>query len=433
MSAHLVWTPSRRLGTKVAYLRFTLQGQKFQRSLKTDNKITANAVLYKVKETLRRLEHGDIGLPDGLTYDEAYDFIVAGGKLDTPAKLAVGKSLQQVVQEYFDCLPEGSKERSSLATEKIHTGHLERLLGKRTLVRALNAARLQEYVSKRCGEKGRRDKKIQPATIKKELQTFRQLWTFAKSRRYLEGECPTCQVRLPKPDEKPPFQTWSQIEAAAKLAGPNSEKVASLWDSLFLGESEVLDLLAYVKEHAEHPFVYVMFALAAFTGARRSEIIRSQRSDFDFERKVVLIREKKRRTGVGISFRHVDLNPQLDQIMHDWFAIHPGGPYTVVVPPGMAYSRSKSHDLPPLTENQAHDHFKRTLAGSQWKVVRGFHVLRHSFASICAARGIARDVIDRWLGHQTEEMRNRYRHLFPEEGQQAMGRVLAGGPLRLLG
>ena len=38
-----------------------------------------------------------------------------------------------------------------------------------------------------------------------------------------------------------------------------------------------------------------MFMFAAYTGARRSEICRSQIDDFDFDQKQVLIRERKRR------------------------------------------------------------------------------------------------------------------------------------------
>ena len=54
------------------------------------------------------------------------------------------------------------------------------------------------------------------------------------------------------------------------MALPKSQ-IGELWDSLFLGEKEVQELLAWVKENAEHPFVYAMFAFTAFTGARRSE------------------------------------------------------------------------------------------------------------------------------------------------------------------
>jgi integrase len=67
----------------------------------------------------------------------------------------------------------------------------------------------------------------------------------------------------------------------------------------------------------------------------------------------------------------------------------------------------------PLTEDEAHDHLKRTLAGSEWDVIRGYHVLRHSFISACASRGIDQRLIDEWVGHQTDEQRGRYRHLYP--------------------
>jgi integrase len=48
-------------------------------------------------------------------------------------------------------------------------------------------------------------------------------------------------------------------------------------------------------------------------------------------------------------------------------------------------------------------------------VVRGFHVFRHSFASNLATEGVDQRFIDEWMGHQTEDMRKRYRHLFPKK------------------
>jgi uncharacterized protein YgbK (DUF1537 family) len=60
-----------------------------------------------------------------------------------------------------------------------------------------------------------------------------------------------------------PFHTWTQIEAAIKKGGLTKIQIGELWDSLFLGEKEVQELLAWVKENAEHPFVYIMFALGS--------------------------------------------------------------------------------------------------------------------------------------------------------------------------
>ena len=36
-------------------------------------------------------------------------------------------------------------------------------------------------------------------------------------------------------------------------------------------------------------------------------------------------------------------------------------------------------------------------------------------------------VIDEWMGHQTEEMRRRYRHLFPDQQRQAILLVFGQG------
>jgi integrase len=50
----------------------------------------------------------------------------------------------------------------------------------------------------------------------------------------------------------------------------------------------------------------------------------------------------------------------------------------------------------------------------------GFHTYRHSFASNLAAQGVDQRVIDEFMGHQTEAMRKRYRHLFRKDRRSAI-------------
>ena len=64
--------------------------------------------------------------------------------------------------------------------------------------------------------------------------------------------------------------------------------------------------------------------------------------------------------------------------MLDWFAVHPGGHQTLVLPLKMPGQKLRSEHLE-LTPDKATKHFKSTLRKSRWEVVRGFHVLRHSF------------------------------------------------------
>ena len=52
---------------------------------------------------------------------------------------------------------------------------------------------------------------------------------------------------------------------------------------------------------------------------------------------------------------------------------------------------------------------------------KGWHTFRHSFASNLAGSGrVSQSHIDELMGHQTEDMKVRYRHLFPERVQDAV-------------
>jgi len=402
-------------------IRFRFDNKRFNRSLETTSEKEAKEEKARIEKTIRLINEGEKDLPDKATPEQIWAFLRSGGKRTGKVTLAAAISLEDVAKEYFDSLPEGAKEESSLKTEGTHVKNLKRHLGASTPLYELNVQRVQGYVSKRQADTGLRGKYVQADTIKKELQTFRQLWDFAAARCHVSGKCPVEGVKLPKPNEKLPFKTWEEIEAVIKRGGYSEQEQGELWDCLFLrDEAEIEKLLDHVRCTAAHPFIYPLFAFAAYTGARRSEIIRSEVADFHLDENYVLIREKKRRTDARLSYRDVSLHPRLKDVMAAWLKQHPGGRYTISVPPGMIRSKSKADGPQPLTPSQARSHFEQALDGSKWGVVRGFHVLRHSFASNLARKGVHQSIIDRWLGHQTEEMRRRYRHLFPEEKRQAM-------------
>jgi integrase len=185
-----------------------------------------------------------------------------------------------------------------------------------------------------------------------------------------------------------------------------------LWDALFLSTEQVEKLLTHIHEVPAVAWIYPMFAFAARTGARRSEMIRSEVDDIDFDGRTVRIREKKKDQGKEMTFRHVPLSNLLADAMRAWLAVHPGGKYTFCLEPGIS-----------LTVSSVGHQFVRATQNSKWKVLKGWHVLRHSFASNCAAAGVDQRLIDSWLGHQTDEMSQRYRHLFPSQEQAAINLV----------
>ena len=162
--------------------------------------------------------------------------------------------------------------------------------------------------------------------------------------------------------EKPPFQTWAEIEQRIRRGGLSSEERADLWDCLFLTLEEVSELLQYVKGAAREPFIYPMFVLAAHTGAR-SEVVRARRVDFDDE--TVSIRERKRSKAKHTT-RRVPLSPLLQETLETWFAAHPGGPFAFACRP------VNGGEPQPILPAHAHDYFKETLASSKWEKLAGW-------------------------------------------------------------
>lgn len=396
---------------------FRFAGKKFSSSLRTRNRKAATASVARLEDNLRRLELGTLSFPDDA--DLAY-FLLSDGKLNGKPKVQEPLTLEQLLERFFENLPNGNLEDTTLYGMQVHKRRLLRVFGYRFPVQKLTLAHLQDYVSKRSKQPGIRGRKVGASTINKEIVTFQSIWKWAVQMGVLEGTFPRAGLRLPKTKEMPPFQTWEKIESQIEKGNLTENQQAELWDCLFLSLEQVDNVLTHVKAVAQHPFIYPMFVLAAHTGARRSELLRSQVSDFDGES--VVIRERKRVRGKH-SIRRVPLSTTCQSVMREWFENHPGGQYTFCL--GSVTRSKKSRSGPqPVTPDEATDHFRRTLKGSKWDKIRGWHCFRHSFCSNCALKGIDQRIIDSFVGHSTEAMSRRYRHLFPSSQRDAIQSVL---------
>jgi integrase len=370
-------------------------------------------MLGSIEQLLDHLNAGRLTVPAEV--DDVGTWIISGGKVTAKPRIKETHTLKAVIDDYFASIPEGAKSENSLLTERIHLNHFKDILKGSTPIDSIGVAELQEYVVKRSKESGIRGRKIQPETIRKEMGTFGTLRRFGKARGWCNGDIDGKQIRRPKAEEKPPFRVWEEIEAEIEKGGLSNEQQADLWDCLFLREKEVLAFLAYVEKNGKAPWLHPALAIAAFTGARRSEILRSETKDFDFRRAVLTLREKKRDHTKRATYRTVDVHPRLKVVIQTWLVNHPGGKYTVCMEPNTV-----------IAPGEALRTFEATVAGSKWEKLRGWHVLRHSFASICAMKGLRATSIGRWMGHETEAMRQRYRHLFPEVTKEEMGRLFSG-------
>ena len=143
----------------------------------------------------------------------------------------------------------------------------------------------------RAAEKSRGGDLISQVTIKKELGTLTSIWNKWGVRSGLvTGTLSLRNLEYPKSGQKPPFQTWEQIERKIARGKLSEGEQADLWDALFLTVPQTEELLGYIRTSGSKvrnarkffPWVYPMFAFIAYTGARRSEMLRSRVEDMDF-------------------------------------------------------------------------------------------------------------------------------------------------------
>jgi integrase len=261
-------------------------------------------------------ERGDLVVPPDA---DLLTFLISDGKLSKPAQIKMGLSPGDLFAKFLEDLPPNSLEQNTIYTIKIHLTHIKRLLGERFRIDSLSFSELQRYVDKRSADIGQRGKNISSVTIKKELTSFSAVWTWATRTSQVKFPFPNKELRYAKVDEKPPFQTWAEIQRRIDLGGLSDVETAELWEGLYLTAEEIEQALDHVEKHATIPAIYPMLALAARTGARRSEILRSEVSDFDLCAETVRLRELKRSRGTR-TMRTVPLSGRLKSVIEIWLA-----------------------------------------------------------------------------------------------------------------
>lgn len=395
------------------YCTFRFQGRRYYFAFGQVSEEQAKAKGVEVDEILDLLERGRLTVPEGVRLE---DFVAASGKAPTTAARPKTITSRQLFDQYLATHANGTIEESSLGTAKTHLNQITESIGDRFRVQQLTLLNLQEHVDRR------RKKGISPVTLKKEIATFRACWNWAVHGGILLGTFPNRGLRFPKEEEQEPFHTFAEIEAIITAEHPDDDRKESLWEALYLTRPELEEFLLYIRQNATQPWVYPIVTFAAFTGARRSEMLRTLVSDVDLTGGTVSVREKKRVRGKR-STRTAPITPRLAEVLRDWLTIRPDSIYLFCQSQKVTRSKTKRTAPTAITRDEAYDHFKRTVAGSKWNVLRGYHVLRHSFISALASEGVDQRIIDEVVGHQSEEQRKRYRHLYPGVMREAIKRV----------
>jgi integrase len=400
------------LGTKngVYLARFRYGGREYKKSLKTTDRKAADAAMHRVEDALHRLAINLISVPEGV---DPGDFIVSGGTLKRPAPAPeprVVPTLAAAIDEYLQNL--GHLAESNRYTIGVHLRNFKKKLPEKldAVVSAVEKRDLEGFLQARLKERSR-------TTVSKERETVVQFVRWAVGRKYLE-EAPLNDLTEVKGGVKlPPFRTVEEIERTLARGGLTRDEEWALWDCLYLTPSEIAGVLALVRGRGRWDVSYVLHATAAYTGMRRGEVLRLRWDDIEFEQDSLVARSRKQSRFEEETTRRIDMHPELKVLLLEWQTKRPRGQY-VACDEGV---------LRPLTPREANARFWQPLRGTSWclsshktRFKIGFHTYRHSFASNLAARGVDQRIIDAWMGHQTEEMRKRYQHLFPRNRRSAI-------------
>ncbi|OJW17050.1 MAG: recombinase XerD [Planctomycetales bacterium 71-10] len=423
------------------YCQFLFEKKRYTFALGPVAREEAEAKASHVEYLLLRLRQGLLEIPPDV---DVVEFVRHDGT--PPAKRTVHRAAARrsgtlvELRDRYLATHEGAHEKSTLYTAGIHFKHLIQTLGDDYRLSGLAQADLQKHVDRRfsCG--------VSPATVKKEIDGLRAAWNWGRTSGIVDGDWPGKGLVYGKTRQKPHFQTRDEIRRQIACGGLSDEQIEELWESLYLTSDELASFLEYVKSAARHPWIYPMVCFAAHTGARRSELLRVRIADVDFTGRAAILRERKRVRGRQTT-RRVPLSSFLADVLRAWLGEHPGGVHLFCHSRFVARSRKRSlttgHKngkarptslkerlasvtgreaaaIAPLTVNEASDHFARTIKDGEWSVVPGWHALRHSFASICASKGVDQRLVNAWMGHQTLEQQQRYQHLFPQQQQDAI-------------
>lgn len=397
------------------HVRFRFRGKEYKKSLKTRDESAARGALHLVELTLHRLHTGPARVPDRI---DPGDFVVSGGTSLEPARpgpaAGIGPPLPSTRElvDRFAAAQEHLIAPSYHASQAMHLRHLLRHLGGRAdePCDRVRFRDLDGFIQARLAVR-------HPNTAERERITLLQFYKWVVAQGYLAASPAAGLTPIKGGDDRPAFRTMAEIERLLDRGGLTDEERLDLWDCVYLGPPEIAGLFATVRANATAEYTFLLHALPAYTGMRRGEVLRVRWVDVDLDAGYLTARSRKQSRRKRETARRIDLHPELAAELAGWRCRRPTGQFVIGAADGAG----------PITPDRANRVFWQPMRRTPWCLDNGrdlfkvgFHTYRHSFASNLAAAGVDQRVINELMGHVTEAMARRYRHLFPATRRAAV-------------
>jgi len=233
------------------------------------------------------------------------------------------------------------------------------------LINQYKAQRVQQFKRKQVETKS--DRPISPATVNRELNCLKGIFTQAIEWEKFKGDNPVKKIKLFKEDNE--IVRW-------------------------LTNEEIAELLKYCSEGIK-PIV----VCALNTGMRLGEILNLKWKDIDWRNKLIRVEHtKNNRT------RFIPMTEEMENTL-----------ISILKTPDCSFIFNHNGQRYKWVNKTFH----RALNQAGIKDFR-FHDLRHTFASHLAMKGVSLTAIKELLGHQSIDMTMRYAHLSKENLRTAV-------------
>jgi len=382
------------------HIKFYFRGSPYKKSLGPISEHKAHRAMQRVEARLADLKAGFLRVSSGADLAE---YLVRGEVVEREKVTQILVTFEAVKDSYLK-YAEPRKAGTTFCTEKVHLRHFEQFLGARVAapISEVTTADIQCYLTDRR-------QRVSGTTANKELQTIRQLFDFAR-RQGAVGSNPAHDVSRFKHSGRPHrFMSKQEIDDQINRGGLTEKRIKVLKRLRYLEEEEVTKLLDLAKER--DPWLHPVLATLAFTGLRRGEVVDLEWGDVDFKAGKIWARSRKQSRTAEFAARDIDMHEKLQAVLRRHRSKNQTRQHVF---PGHSGDR--------LSPDELHRAFKALIKGSDFDGI-GLHCLRHSFASNLAAQGVDQRLIDHYMGHQTQEMRQRYQHLFPDKKSEGIQRL----------
>jgi hypothetical protein len=189
----------RKVGDRF-HAAFDWGGVSYTHSLRTKDEQEAEVRIAPIRDTLYRLEQGTVQMPPD---SDPKAFILSGGRHTTKPRNQPALTVGALADLYL------AARKVEPNTLRLHLKHVKRILTPETPLDSIRLADLQDYVNTRSEEE-HRGRAIQSYTIRKEVRTFRQAWTWATERGHTKV-APGWQLKsldMDKDRGREPFRTF---------------------------------------------------------------------------------------------------------------------------------------------------------------------------------------------------------------------------------